>query len=233
MNGKQVILYLFIVVIVILLFSLLFKKESFKNLNNNNNNNKRNNLNNRQVYNGNEKWPIGTLSNPTERSYKDFYGLNEPYIKPKNNTPYIQIPDAITSLTPASIEDKDINNYLTESYLNGYKLATFKNGIMTFGDLNLTDQPTCNWVKIGYLSAEKTFLDEDKDIFTLYRTDTDKQNEYKFKAVLLNGAQILLPPEIKSVSNSEILPPMNGTVYSRLGSMKVSLDRSFSYNFTI
>ena len=228
MNSKQLILYLFVGIILILLLSLFFKKESFKDLKSKKNNNKQPDNIRYQ-----EKWPIGILSNQTEKSYKDFYGLKEPYIKPKNNTPYIQIPDAITALTPVSIEDNEINNYLTESYLNGYKLANFKNGEMTFGNLNITDQPNCKWVKIGYLSAEKTFLDEDKDIFTLYRTDTDKQNEYRFKATLLNGAEIELPEQIKSLSNSEIIPPMRGTIYSRLGPMKVSLDRSVSYNFTI
>ena len=95
-------------------------------------------------------------------------------------------------MTSINSRYNEINEYLTESYLNGYKLANFKNGIMTFGELNLTDQANCKWVKIGYLSAEKTFLDENKDILTLYRTDTDKQNEYKFKAYIIKWSPCLL-----------------------------------------
>ena len=39
--------------------------------------------------------------------------------------------------------------------------------------------------------------------------------------------------KFKSVSNSEILPPTRGRIYEKLGSMKISLDRDFQYNFTI
>jgi hypothetical protein len=229
METKQIIISLVVLGIVTFIIATILNKrntrESFKD--DKKNKDKMNNVKYQS------SWPIGTLHNNTEKRYKDFYGLNEPYIRPKNNTPYIEIPQAITSLTPVSIPDNQINNYLTESYLNGYKLSTFKHGEMKFGDLNLTDQPKCNWVKVGYLSPEKTFLDEDQNIFTLYKTDTDKQNEYKFKAVLLDGTEVELADRIKSLSNSEILPEMKGTIYSRLGPMKVSLDRDFQYNFTI
>ena len=175
------------------------------------------------------KWPIGTLENNQEKSYRNFYGLQETPNKPYN-TEFETIPKAVTSLTPVSIPD--INTYLTESYINGYKTVEQKHGEVKFGSVNLVDKPKCNWVKVGYLSPEKTFLDEDQNIFTLYRTDTDKQNEYKFKAILLDGSSIEFPPEINFVRNAEILPFLKGTKYEHLGNMKVSLDRSFDYNFS-
>jgi hypothetical protein len=221
MGSKQFITYLIVFClfssVVILMIKSSNKKEKL--------------LKNKQkIYQS--SWPIGNLENKTNQNYKDFFGLNSNLPEPKNNTPYIRIPDAITSLLPVSIPDNEWNSYLTESYLNGNKLATFKKGEVKFGDLDLTDKPNCNWIKVGYLSSEKTFLDEDKQIFILYRKDTDKKNEFIFKAVLLNGAEILLPSEINFVRNSEILPAMKGTEYEWLGRMKVSLDRPYQYNFT-
>lgn len=176
------------------------------------------------------KYPIGTLQNNQEKSFRNFYNLppitkNKPY-----NTDYETINNSVTSLTPVSVPN--LNTYLVESYINGYKAVEQKHGNVKFGNINLTSKPNFNWVKVGFLSPNKTFLDEDNVIFTLYKMDTDTQNEYKFKATLLNGTEILFPDEIKFLSNQEIIPPLYGTIYEKLGKMRVSLDRDFQYNFT-
>lgn len=181
------------------------------------------------------KWPIGTLENNTERSFRDFYHLNDsPGREEQQNKPYNTdfetIPNAVTSLTPVSVPN--LNEHLVESYINGYKLVEQKNGTVKFGNVNITSKPKCQWKKIGYLSPNKTFLDEDENIFILYRMDTDKQNIYRYKAVLLDGREILFPPEIRSVSNQMIIPPLFGSGFEKLGPMKISLDRDFQYNFT-
>lgn len=176
------------------------------------------------------KRPILTLENNTEKSFRNFYHLNDEKSKPYN-TDFETIPNSITSLTPVSVPN--LNEHLVESYINGYKLVEQKHGTVKFGNINITDKPKCQWKKIGYLSPNKTFLDEDENIFTLYRMDTDKQNQYRFKAQLLDGREILFPPEINFVSNQMIIPPLYGSGFEKLGPMRVSLDRSTSYNFTL
>lgn len=176
------------------------------------------------------KWPIGKLENNTEKSFRNFYHLNDEKSKPYN-TDFETIPNSITSLTPVSVPN--LNEHLVESYINGYKLVEQKHGTVKFGNINITDKPKCQWKKIGYLSPNKTFLDEDENIFILYRMDTDKQNQYRFKAQLLDGREILFPPEINFLSNEMIIPRLRGTEFERLGNMRVSLDRDFQYNFTL
>jgi hypothetical protein len=228
-------LLVLLVLIGLLVFST--KNKKFRSRNDTHNikrNNTRNDERNNDEYKYEDvisypKWPIGTLENNQEKVYRNFYNLNDRQNKPYN-TDFETTPNTITSLTPVSIPD--LSTYLDESYINGYKLVEQNGDTVKFGNINLTSKPICKWVKIGYLSPNKTFLDEDKNIFTLYRMDTDKQNEYRFKAVLLDGSEILFPPEINFVRNQEILPYLRGTEFEKLGSMRVSLDRSFTYNFT-